>query len=342
MDTGLEISALTIEECISEEQLQALGQAWSVLWTRCPQATPFQSPEWLIPWWRHFGQSELWVLLVHHEENLVGLAPFFVESDSRTGERTLLLLGTGISDYLDPLFLPGYESIGATAVISHLEANADCWDRCDFQQLPGSSALLGAAVGSGLTSEVSVQEVCPVLKLPSDTRELPGRVPTHMLQKLRYYRRRLARTTAVRVEQVHEENFGEFFANFIRLHQARWSDRAQSGALETDNVQTFHREAARNLLTIGALRLYALSFDHEIAATLYGFSHQGRAFYYLSGFDPQFAEFSPGTVMIGYAIEQAIAEGAGEFDFLRGREAYKYMWGAKGRLNYRRQLWHAE
>ena len=29
------------------------------LWRRAPAATPFQSPAWLIPWWRHFGSGEL-------------------------------------------------------------------------------------------------------------------------------------------------------------------------------------------------------------------------------------------------------------------------------------------
>jgi hypothetical protein len=66
---------------------------------------------------------------------------------------------------------------------------------------------------------------------------------------------------------------------------------------------------------MGALRLYALNFRDQIAATLYGFSHGGRAFYYLCGFDPEIADLSPGTLMIGHAIEQAIHEGMAEFDF---------------------------
>jgi len=38
------------------------------------------------------------------------------------------------------------------------------------------------------------------------------------------------------------------------------------------------------------------------------------------------------------AIEAAIAEGAREFHFLRGREAYKYEWGAVDRWNRRRSF----
>jgi len=39
--------------------------------------------------------------------------------------------------------------------------------------------------------------------------------------------------------------------------------------------------------------------------------------------------------MIGHAIEEAVRAGASEFDFLRGKEAYKYKWGAKDRPTYR-------
>jgi hypothetical protein len=39
-----------------------------------------------------------------------------------------------------------------------------------------------------------------------------------------------------------------------------------------------------------------------------------------------------------HAIEQALREGAREFHFLRGQEAYKYGWGAVDRWNQRRSF----
>jgi CelD/BcsL family acetyltransferase involved in cellulose biosynthesis len=42
--------------------------------------------------------------------------------------------------------------------------------------------------------------------------------------------------------------------------------------------------------------------------------------------------------MIGHAIEQAVIEEATEFSFLRGREKYKYQWGAVDRWNTRLEL----
>lgn len=76
----------------------------------------------------------------------------------------------------------------------------------------------------------------------------------------------------------------------------------------------------------------------QALAAYYGFLDRGRAYAYLGGFYPAFEEASPGAILIGYAHGEAIDEGAREFHFLRGREAYKYSWSATDRWNQRR-LW---
>lgn len=93
-----------------------------------------------------------------------------------------------------------------------------------------------------------------------------------------------------------------------------------------------------NLLESGHLRLYCLRLGGKIAAALCAFSDGARMCCYLSGFAKPAAPLNPSALLIGHAIEEAICEGCGEFDFLRGRETYKYLWGAKGKLNYRRKL----
>ena len=57
-----------------------------------------------------------------------------------------------------------------------------------------------------------------------------------------------------------------------------------------------------------------------------------------AGFDPSQPRLSPGVQIIAHAIEQAIAEGATSFDFLRGGESYKYAWGAVDRPKISRRL----
>jgi len=88
---------------------------------------------------------------------------------------------------------------------------------------------------------------------------------------------------------------------------------------------------ARRFLARGWLRLHRLRLDDQTAAAFYCFQLGRRVYYYLSGFDVAYSKFSIGNVLMAQAIERAIADGAREFDLLRGDETYKFAWKAEER-----------
>jgi CelD/BcsL family acetyltransferase involved in cellulose biosynthesis len=66
----------------------------------------------------------------------------------------------------------------------------------------------------------------------------------------------------------------------------------------------------------------------EIVGVLLGFQWGDWFGAYQSGWDPAYAHFSVGSVLVASAIRGAAAYGVGRFDFLRGSEEYKYRFGA--------------
>jgi CelD/BcsL family acetyltransferase involved in cellulose biosynthesis len=332
------VSAADIEVIHAADALQGLTCDWLDLWNRCSTATPFQSPDWLLAWWRHFGTGRLHVLVQRRENRLVGLAPFFVTHDRHSQTRKLLLIGTGITDYLDILVEDGLARESAESLFTHLAADCSDWDEGDFQELRTCSLLFQSGTVSGYATDVQPQQPCPVLSLPANAADLPRRMSPRLYRNVHRYLRTMARQGTVQIDRADDRNLEELLSALIRLHEARWRTRKTAGVLCDPNVQQFHRTAARGLLSRGALRLYALRLDGRIIGGYYGFQHAGRAYAYLGGFDPDFEKYSPGTVLIGHAIEEAIREHADEFDFLRGCEPYKYAWGATDRLNYRKTL----
>lgn len=328
-----------IEELTTIASLEAIRPQWRDLCSRSSSCTPFQMPEWIIPWWKHFGHDKLLVLALRVENRLVGLAPLFIQQDEQSRERRVMLIGTGNTDYLDALASDETTSSCRKAIFDSLAAQSHRWDVCDLQQLRPGSALL-ESTPTICSETLSLQETCPVLRLPAEAENFSEAIPHPMLEKLRYYRRRAEKLGPVRMESANENNFEEFFGALIGLHLARWSVRGLPGVLRDDAVQRFHRDVMLGMLNLRALRCYSLRLDGRIIAVFYGFSDNARAYYYLGAFDPEFHQLSPGTLLVGHAIEQALKEGAEEFHFLRGREDYKYKWGAKDRLTYRRLLWH--
>jgi len=108
--------------------------------------------------------------------------------------------------------------------------------------------------------------------------------------------------------------------------------------LADDVIQQFHREVAQAMLEARALRMYAMRVAGRVVAVFYGFADASTVYYYLSGYDPELENLSPGTLIVAHAIDCAVRDGATTFDFLRGAEDYKLSWGAKERMNRRRQL----
>ena len=76
------------------------------------------------------------------------------------------------------------------------------------------------------------------------------------------------------------------------------------------------------------MRLFRLLRDGEPLACTYSLVRGGTLYYYLAGFDPDFRQFSPGSVMIFKLIQELLRTGIRRVDFLRGRKPYKYKWEA--------------
>ena len=321
-------------EVITDMQaLAALEPEWDALWRRAG-ATPFQSAAWLLPWWRCFAPGALHVTAIRKGDALVGLAPLYLTE----GEPRLLPIGISVSDYLDVLLDPERAVEAGAALVAHIARGR--WTRWEMPDLPPHAARLPCP--PGCDDRLENTAACPVLPLPAGAGRLVEALPSRKRRTLRMVANRAARRGPVAYLSLAELPAEAMLAELFRLHRLRWESRGKPGVLADPRVRAFHREAAPKLAAAGILRAYALRIGADIAAVYYGFLHEGRAYGYLTGMNPAFEFESPGTLLIAHALREAIREGAREFDFLRGGEAYKYGWGAIDRWNRRRVFQRVE
>jgi CelD/BcsL family acetyltransferase involved in cellulose biosynthesis/glycosyltransferase involved in cell wall biosynthesis len=322
--------SLNVEVATGLEALHTMDGPWQALWDRAPSPSAFQHPAWLVPWARTIGRSGTPIaLLVRRGRDLVGLAPLW--RHEHEGRRWVRWLGVGTSDELDVLAAREDADDVARAVLDALPALEV--DAIDLGALPDGSPLLPVAGAAGLHREPA--GVHPVLELPATEGDLASCVSRRRLANLAYARRRLQRTARLSVERATAASLESDLQALFRLHTARWSDRGEPGVLADDDVQAFHRAAARGLLDRGWLQLYVLRVNGSTVAAYYGWQARGRAVYYIGGFDPEWSSLSPGGQLVEHALREAVREGARELDLLRGGEPYKYGWGARDRPLWR-------
>lgn len=285
-----------------------LEAEWWDLWRRDPAATPFQSPAWLLPWRRHFGDGASLVVTIRDGGRLAGLLPLF-EHDGRW-----LPWGAGTSDWLDGLFDPALPPDVLTEAVGRLSMPLDLF------QLPAGSMLLRIAAPGGWSSVVDAAESCAVLPLPA----CPS---AGMARRLRYYRRRAERAGIGPPQTAGPEEIEALAA----LHTRRWNRKDDGGIFADPRMLGWLREALPTLEAHGLCRLYALRAGPETVAALLVLRARRTTCYYIGGFDPDLSTLGLGTILVGHAIDEATRAGHAAFDFLRGREPYKYRWGAEDR-----------
>src|SRR5436305_2475079 len=133
----------------SLQQLEELRSEWEDLLAGYPLATTFSTPEWLLPWWRSFGQhQDLMAIGAFVDSSLVGLASLSLTSTSAGAIplRILRLMGDGSqdSDNLDLPVRPGFESDFAEALVDILEKQKQRWDVGYFNLMPSQSPGVAA------------------------------------------------------------------------------------------------------------------------------------------------------------------------------------------------------
>ncbi len=311
-------SLIEVEIIRDAAGLLAFRPEWSHFLRRVPPPTPFQTPEWLLTWWSHFGSGELRTMVFRRRDEVAGVLPCF--RHEWNGRRQLTLVGTGVTDYLDPVFDPERAGPILDLLRSQLK-QWDDWDLCEWQDLSPDSPLvvLGSAV-----------EDMPCCGVPIEGSydDFLARLPAPVRRNLRTSRRK-AEAAGPLEFQVATAPDPELLDGLVKLHRARWEMAGQSGMIEANHSEAFLRDGAREFAACGWLRMFVVRFSGKIVAVLFAFCNQTTIFAYLSAFDPKYEDFSFGREMIAQALRYAHENGYRYWDFLRGEEPFKAQWGAR-------------
>jgi CelD/BcsL family acetyltransferase involved in cellulose biosynthesis len=306
---------------------QAFAEGWDRLSQVCSHATTFTSRIWQQ---NGVGQtlhpSALRLITATKGDQLVALLPM-----EFTPTGFLESTGHAVSDYLDPLVDPAHEAEAWAAIITLLD---DLWDRelkaitlhNIRQDSPCREIVANAAGAHGLTCDQTVVNNAARIKLPPTWEGYLESLDSHERKELRRKIRKAEEQAQARLVVFDGANWDE--SRLARAFELIEAADATKGEWFAMHVRPMLTSIGATLARESRMRLLMLMLGETPAAALLEFPSPRGPLLYNSGYDPAQRQWSPGAVMFGLALKEAIENGGQYFDLLRGREEYKYRLGA--------------
>jgi len=330
---------LSIRVVTHLEEFARLAERWNRLLAESPSNTVFLTWEWLYTWANHYlGNSTLFILLACEDDHIIGIAPFYIRRTSTyhlLHLRQVEFLGTGeaCSSYLDIIVEGKNRSQVVRTIYNYLHGEAKrLWDVHCLTDVPAESSsidLLYEMVNEdGKVIEIVNHTCCPVIKLTGSEEDFLKGISGNERYNLRRKEKRLEKLGHVDYSRASSTgDVQKGMDTFVELHGMRWRQKDAGGSFKSQTFLRFHKDVSELFGRKGWVHLDFLSLNGEKVAGVYGYSYNGKYYFYLPGLNPEiYPETSPGRLLLFQCVRHAIRDGCTEFDLLRGPADYKMAW----------------
>jgi CelD/BcsL family acetyltransferase involved in cellulose biosynthesis len=309
--------------------VEAIDDAqWMDLWEHCPDATVFQSRDWLRAWQETFDKpgENVKVLAAYEGTQLVGLAPLIREPREGRGRgpEQWRILGEDYSDYQPLLVRDGSQRV-IDFLLSAADACLPSGATLLFRDVPQFSALgLNLAqrarhAASAVRMDTAI--ACPTLRIRGNSVGV-----ARVLSKRSFIRheRALSRSGDVTVQHLDAtEQIMALLPDFFAQHVARWADTAHPSLFLKSANQHFYRAVTARLAPAGRVLFTTVRVGGRVVAQHFGLRSSRSLLWYKPAFDVALRDLSPGEVLLRRLIEFSAHQELEELDFTRGDEVFK-------------------
>jgi len=323
--------------CIEDTAgFRALQQDWQVLHRACPDATPFNSWEWLFSWWQAYpALKRLRLLTWKLNGRLVAVAPLYLTSEKTAiGTQTgvLRLLGdSSDSDYLGFLIRPEVVSTVMEQLGNWL-ATDQAWDALVLRELPKKTLLPHALReiadfhGFLLRTEYGL---CGVVDLPRTFEDFLRSRQPRFRTKLRSLLKKLDESGFTFEADCAPGELRRRLRSLFALHQRRWEQVGEPGVFGQAAKRMFYAHFVPRFARSGWLRLFSLRDGDTYLAHQLCFGTRGVTYLLQEGFDASIPSAGYGQMLRAAVIRYLTAHGENQYDFLGGFSRHKADWGAR-------------
>jgi CelD/BcsL family acetyltransferase involved in cellulose biosynthesis len=320
---------MKVERITEFGRFQDLSNEWNALLSSSDVDCVFLTHEWFSSWWKHLsGKWRLEVLVFKDTKGqIVGIAPLMTD-----GLNLRFMASYEVTDYCDFLSVRGNMEEFYKSLLSYLRENYPDQTRLEFMNIKASSpsCALIPELGShhGFSYNLKEAEVAPVLAIPSNYDSYIASLNRKNRHELRRKLRRIEALDGIQTKKITGvQNIGPAIDDFISLH--RQSSPEKHTFWKTRGMAEFFRHVVHRFCKKAWVELNFLNSGDSLIAAILNFLYADEVLFYNVAYDPDYASYSPGFYLFHASIVEAISQKKSCVDFLRGREKYKYDFGAK-------------
>ena len=313
---------------------QEIQAEWECVLGSSPVNTLFLTPQWQQVWWDTFGDGKMMAgFYIREPEGVTGIA-----SLTRSGDTLSFLGNQETVDYNDFMVRPGHEDSFFDVLLTSLEEEP--WEMMHLDSLVETSPTLthlpDLARQRGFSVEVNLEDTANGMVLPATWDDYLSALSKKDRHELRRKFRRLESlpnwTWYSLTDRDQVSSRLEDFINLMR-QSSRDKNRYMTGVRET-----FFRRITDRMAELGLLRLFFMEIEGRPVAASLCFDYASSRLLYNSGYELESGYYSVGLLLNALCLRDAIEQGIGYFDFLRGSESYKHHLGGKPRNLYQMLL----
>ncbi len=303
--------------------LDAVAGEWDDLYNRCPDATPFQSGEWIRSWWQVYGiPGRLRLVLVHRNGLLVAAAA--LTAHGRRPYQVLTPVGAGLSDFGDVLVDAAHAEEATRRLTAALLADAGWAVLRIPESRPGGAARRLSEMWPGPTWRGTASTCLEITTapVPELLAALPGSTGKTLRKKLRKID-----TEGFAITEVTAADAEDGIRALLALHRRQWHGREVNQEHLDARFERHLSRAAADMVRSGRAVIFHYRLADRLVASEVLLVGHGFAGAYLFGFDPELRErIDVAAMFIRQDLTTAGELGRPVLSLLRGDEPYKMRW----------------
>ena len=326
-----------------DEAWERVREAWEPLRAATPDATPWQSWDFLSGWWRSQRPARRLCLVVVAAAGLPKLIlPLQISRASRAvALRWLEPVGMPDDVHRPRLGIGPLDRDTYRVALDRLWGMRQHWDGLRIGERRAGEADVEILREFAAERRASVRtqpvHLCPYLSLETDWTPYITSRSRHLRKNLRAARRRLdARGpwSLQRFESVTEVQEG--FALLVQVQARSWKAVEGVGLSLSDAYRRFYEEYALRMAERGAARILVLRSDARPVAATLAFTEGDTYYSAMIAHDAEFDACSPGTLLEALELEGLMTERRfRRYDFLGAHLANKRRWTTTALDTYR-------